>query len=324
MIKVNEFGIVKVNNLIIPKNDMLRQFEKGNQETDIQGNLIEGKGDKGYISYYERKLSMEKELSITGEYANHTPIIVYCGEPDDTIETEDGIIKTDGKYIVCDGVQRTGTAFELGNNTPVRINRVTKERAFEIMISANYHRKQNTAAQFTKFLKAELERNPEITVPELASKYAMSETTINRYLAITTLPNEITENVGEKTGVTLGTAVELAEHIKKLAGNAEVKTSLVLAAKQGNLTEVAKEIDEEQRKAKRAARKLDPVYVPPEPIYNAERARIIISEVENTLQDEPENEYFRGQLDCWERIHMFTSEDKKKHKEAWNKKNKKS
>lgn len=303
--------IVPVSQLLMPVDNMLRLFERGKQEKDAQGNFLDGKGDKAYLTYWERRLSMEKELNISG-YANHTPIIVYEGRKGAVVNIEEGPVDSAGKYIVADGTQRTGTAYEMGVNTPVQIQVVSEARAREMMVSANFHRKANSPAQFTKILKADIAANPDLTISALCTKYSMSESTIKRFLDVLTLPAEISENVGTENGLSIALCVTLADKIKRLGkGDKSTINTLITAAKESKekLESVSGDISAKQNAAKLAIKKMKPVYVPLQPIYNAERYRIVLSQIENELCDDPENVVLLSQLEVLQYIHGVSESD---------------
>lgn len=309
--------IVPVKSILMPVNGMLRPFEPGKQEKDANGNLIEGKGDRAYLTFFERKISMERELAVSG-FANHTPIVVYEGRRGAAIEIAEGTVDTEGKYIVVDGMQRTGTAYLMGIDTPVQIQIVPESRARDIMISAGYHRKQNSAAQFTKILRADITACPDVTVEELTKRYSMSEATIKRFLDILTLPVDVTEKIGNTIPLHIG--VTLADKIKRLGkGNKETIDSLILAATVGkeSLEKLSGEIAIKQQAEKLAQKSITPVYKPLEPVYNAERARIIKAQIDNSLEELPESEFFKGQLELWNFIHGVSASDREADKAKW-------
>jgi hypothetical protein len=309
--------IVPVSSILMPINDMLRQFEPGKQEKDTAGNLIKGKGDKAYLTFFERKVSMEKELTISG-YANHTPIMVYEGRKGATVEIAEGVVETEGKYIVVDGMQRTGTALQIGIDTPVQIQIVSEGRAREMMISAGYHRKQNSPAQFTKILRADITSNPEVTVDTLCKRYSMSDATIKRFLDILTLPTDITDKIGDTIPLHVGVA--LADKIKRLGkGDKAIIDLLVLSAIDGKdqLEKIAGEISAKAAANKLARKNIVPVYKGLEPVYNAERARIIKAQIDNGLEELPESDFFKGQSELWNFIHGVSSSDCEADKAKW-------
>lgn len=309
--------IVSVNTILMPANGMLRPFEIGKQEKNTDGTLIEGRGDKSYLTYYERLLSMQHELATSG-YANHTPIIVYEGRPGATIEIAEGTVETAGKFIVVDGMQRTGTALQIGVDTPVQIQIVSESRAREIMISAGYHRKQNSASQFTKILRADIVDNPETTVEKLSKRYCMSEATIRRFLEILTLPGDIVDKIGGEIPLHIG--VSLAEKIKRLSGGDKSTVDrLVLAAIDGkeSLEKVAGEISAKKAADRLVKKNIVPVYQELQPVYNSERAKIVKAEIDNMVEELPDSDFFRGQLELWNYIHGVSAEDKKADREKW-------
>ena len=309
--------IVPVNTILMPVNNMLRSFEMGKQEKDANGKPIEGQGDKAYQVYYERKLSMMEELKISG-YANHTPIIVYEGHAGRAVEIAEGLVDTEGKYVVVDGMQRVGTAYQVGIDTPVQIQIVPESRAREIMISSGYHRKQNSPAQFTKILRADLQSESDLSIDILAKRYSMSEATIRRFLDILTLPVAVTDKIGDT--IPLHTGVALADKIKRLSqGDTEIVKLLTDAAltSRDELEKVAGEISIKQKSKKLAEKNITPVYKELEPVYNAERAKIIKAEIDNMLEELPDSEFFKGQLQLWEYIHGVSDTDRKTDREKW-------
>jgi hypothetical protein len=311
----NNFKIVSVSSILMPVNGMLRPFEQGKQEKDKEGNPIEGKGDKAYLTFFERKTSMIKELSISG-YANHTPITVYEGRKGLTIEIEEGVVDTEGKYIVADGMQRTGTALQIGIDTPVQIMIISEVRARELMISAGYHRKQNSPAQFTKILREDIKSNPDVTVDSLCKRYSMSEATIKRFLDILTLPIDVTDKIG--VSIPLHVGVTLADKIKRLGkGKKENIDLLIMSAIDGTLEKVAGDISAKQQAEKLASKNITPVYQELAPVYNSERARIIKAEIDNMIEELPDSEFFKGQLELWNFIHGISESDRKADHEKW-------
>lgn len=321
MFKVDETIKTAVKNILMPINGMLRPFEQGNQEKDVNGNLIEGKGDNAFMKYYERKLSMEKELKLKG-CANYLPVMCYLGRAGLTIETEDGVVETEGKLIPADGMQRIGTAYQMGVDTVLQVTIISGARAREMMVSANYHRKPNTAAQFTKLLKYDLATESDLTVEKLSIRYSMSEQSIRRFLEVLTLPEDVQSAVGTKDGIALGTAVALADKIKRLGkGDTATVNALIVAAKEGKdaLETKAIEVSKAQQAKKLADRNATPVYIVSGPVYNAERARIVKAQIDNCLTDEPDNDFYRGQNEMWNYIHGVSDKDLREHREAFDK-----
>lgn len=97
-------------------------------------------------------------------------------------------------YSICDGLHRTTGARDAGlTEIPALIKDMTDAEVEEAQIMANIHRIETTPAQYTEQLVRMINRNPHLTLPEIASRLGKSITWLSDRLSLMKLIDKAKE-----------------------------------------------------------------------------------------------------------------------------------
>ncbi len=170
------------------------------EETN-EGNVDTSENAIVYISPHELHPNPKNPMLFNAESKNYKQIRKSIEEVGQIIEA---LIATwiDGVLTIVSGECRWHAALELHMETiPVRIVELEPHEMYRIMLDANLHRTAVTIAEMIRTVRMEKENwegEDRKLSAALAEKYGRVQRTIQKYLKISELPDEIVMTIGTK------------------------------------------------------------------------------------------------------------------------------
>lgn len=158
-------------------------------------------------------------------------------------------------FEVIDGLHRYTAAKVAGlTEMPAIIKDLSTDEVHEAQIMANVHRVETKPAQYTKMLVGLLNRNPMMTITELANKLGKSVTWVSKRLSLTKITDEKIQDLIDADEIPLSNAFALAK-LPEDDQRLFLEDAMVLSPKEflPKVDARIKEIREANRKGKDAA-----------------------------------------------------------------------
>lgn len=217
--KAGDTVYVSSKAIVVP-DGLIRQAKKGKE------------GTKERDQWDSLKVSLAKH-SLENGVANYLPIFIRIGKENEKVLVRGMEVTVTNQPILIDGMQRVTAANEINaeKGLTLKAEVVSEERAEEIQISSGLHRVAFKPAEIGAKIRAEIEKNPSITIDDILKKYSISsKQQLERYVKLTALSQDLQEAVNNKE-ISIANGVRLHRLLQKVCRSKEEEAQAIEAAK---------------------------------------------------------------------------------------------